>query len=696
MASLILRLIAVTVNLAGAGSAALCLFPPTHRVAGRRPALWSAAWIVTSLLVVYVEILSLGTVGLLRPFPLAAGNALLAGICLPFAWKGRHALRRVLRNATGGARGKGVRQLVLFCVLLTLFVDLATTLPAGEFLSYRVVNVRNMIQEASTAVMDPVLWPSWPPATSTRGMEAILSFFFLYGFAREGTVLFGAAAAAILYFALRASVGQRRWSDLIFCTLITIGALQDNLRNAGDDLMIASLTLFLLLPVLAVRRRNGRAVRMLPWLPAAAAVALLLSFKSTAILYAAVGLGAWLSLERSFPIRRTAKILFVALPLGLYFYVTAWFETGNPVFPFRVAAHGIEVFAGRTMGVAGTTVFGNLDGDLPRCLLLALVRGLGPGGILALLLFGTFAARLIAARVSRASRPEAARDPALLKGRRSALILSGVLLVTLAAAFATPCSDNAGAGIHGSLLAGGSLRFAFPFLLTLAGAAGTWLSENVPAGPGKAWVAGGAALCLVNLFWADAVALVNAPGNAFPYMASIVRSFSNARLLLVTIVIAAVAAIIARRPTAAVIAAWLAGALVLFHAGWPCSLAWSPQFKQVGTPTIAFDVLSELAGRDRAISVYHLPGHTLATGLEYLLDADFDEIQSASDPSEAPRHDLLVFGVDGLDRAGGATGRARPRLSWDYMSAVRLPDGFHPVLEDPYFRIFERTGTRRD
>ncbi|HXI03492.1 MAG TPA: hypothetical protein VNI57_09985, partial [Candidatus Saccharimonadales bacterium] len=416
MASVILRLIAVTVNLAGAGSAALCLFPATHRIAGRRPALWSAAWIVTSLLVVYVEVISLGTVGLLRPIPLAAANALLAGICLPFAWKGRHALKRVLRNATGGARGKGVRRLVLFCVLLTLFVDLATTLPAGEFLSYRVVNVRNMIQEASTAAMDPVLWPSWPPAPSTRGMEAILSFFFLYGLAREGTVLFGAAAAAILYFALRASVGQRRWSDLIFCALITLGAVQENIRDAGDDLMIASLALFLLLPVLAVRRRNGRAVRMLPWLPAAGAVALLLSLKSTAILYAVVGLGAWLSLERSFPIRRTAKILCVALPLGLYFYVAAWFQTGNPVYPFRVAAHGIEIFAGLPMAVAGTTVFGNLDGELPRCLLAGLVRGLGPGGILAVLLLGAFAVRLVAARVARGSRPEAAGDPALLKG----------------------------------------------------------------------------------------------------------------------------------------------------------------------------------------------------------------------------------------------------------------------------------------
>lgn len=615
----------------------------------------------------FVIAVSLGTLGAFSRFPVVF-------VLIAMVWcLGRAGLFQRLKQYAVVLDGlmEG-HSFLKFALLFSVVVILLNPSVGGDSQAYHLPSISYMLHSHSTATFDPdFLYHSsaittWYP----RGFEAVSALFYQLPAGRVWIALFKLFLFSGFYLLLLQECSNRTAASAIFVLLCSMLMVQNDLAGLKNDIAMA-IPLVYASAVVRMPRKFPGGVWTVPM-----ACVLAFAIKASSLLYALPILLLWAWEYRHSFWRQTGCVVGLLIPFGLYFYWVNWIQTGNPLFPFEVALGDWVLFEGRPNHLFDTTIFANVDLNLPILFIRGLLRVVGPGGILAFglailfLCVGFFRQKI---------------------GWKSALIF-----VIWAVAYpATPFSDHNGSDVHNLIYSGNNVRLAFPAILFLfsvvARPFATWMEQSKKRVQLVVWFAGGASL--LNLFWYDAVCFAIKPKNVLAWLAPCVRSFSPSVLIICFFVLVLFCVAIVRSKQRRWMGLAVVSALLIQQAVYPESLTHSVRFKQIGQTSDLFHFLHsdvwDGVRSDLCVAIHSADESSffLCCVNDYLLPRtkQMFYVESVKELREADC--LIVCAKDSFCIDGQLQGH-RYRLSWDFFDENNVPSTYEKVYCDDFYRVY--------
>jgi len=596
---------------------------------------------------------------------------LLIGILL--AWRWFFGLQEYGKAFMQGFSGLPTFKWILLFSLIMLLLSPGV---GDDSQVYHLPNIAYMLNTGSPSDFQPDLL--YRPAAITtyypRGFETICSVFYAFPSARTLIILLKCFLFSGLYFLFLDEGKNRLVAASFFVICLSMQFVRDDLGNLKNDLMMA-IPLVYAATVVCARHPMQSGLWMVP-----IACALALSIKASALLYAAPILLMWLWIYSSQCWKQLACIAGIILPFGLYFYWANWIQTGNPLFPFKIAIGNWTLFAGETGNLIETSIIANLDATLPYFFMRGLLRVAGPGGMLLLV------SLLLIIPVSGLFWR---RDSRYWKQASLLILWTLVFLIT-------PFTDHNGSLTHNQLFSGGTIRMALPAVLLgclmLSRITANWVGDSQGRANVVFWMVAGASL--INLFWYDSICLIAKPENALAAVASVGQTFDLRILGLIILLVGALCAAMVYLKRRWLVAGMIISAACIQQLVYPQSLTYSMRFKQIGQTSNMFQFLSEQNfGRDVHVAIHSEDESSffLACVNDYLLPRAERMHYMESNGSVSNADWIIICAKDSFNLNDRIKGR-QYRISWDFLDEMIVPDGYIEVFLDEFYKVYHKKG----
>jgi hypothetical protein len=563
---------------------------------------------------------------------------------------------------------------LLWFIFVPLIIQIMSPISGGDSLIYHLPNISYFLNSGSTSTFLPefLYRPEAITAYYARGMETLYAFFYQFPASHFSIVVFKWLLFLSFYFILNHTCGSRPVAAALTAFCASLPLINEDLGSLKNDLPLALLLVFT--ATLLTERKKPSGGLLLP----AAAMALVLAIKSSALFYLAPLLFMWVIKER----RRLPAVLIytsaLIVPLGLYFYFVNLIANGSPLFPFGVSAFGITLFPGEPNRLTPTTLLANLDGKLPLYFLRGLLRQAGPAGALLLgIILLTVPVRFIIERFQKKTR--------LIRPVEMGLFLFWGLGFLI-----TPFSDHNGSVIHNQLFSGHTIRMALPTILF-----GLMLFSKVIAhllGESsfrlRVWLYGIFTVSLINILWYDIACLLTKPENAFAALAPIACSFDNLRLSLLFLLIAGACAAVCWRRV--LLLPLLCAGLLVFHLHYPASLTYAMRFKQIGKTSAAFDFLrrNDLC-RNKTVAVHSADeSSAFLASMNDFLSRHANRTIYAEQPGQIHRAELLIVCAKDMNYISDSIRGRNYRASFAFFDTTQISNFLHEIYRDDFYRIY--------
>ncbi|MEI7850701.1 MAG: hypothetical protein WCH86_02605 [Kiritimatiellales bacterium] len=635
------------------------------------PELRLAAVPVLFALILYGLVILPGTFGIFSRLSLSGEALLLILFCHRETIGAGHHVKAFAAGLDAGFRPFPA---LLWFLFVPLVIQIMSPVPGGDSLVYHLPNISYFLKSGSTATFLPELLyrPEAITAYYARGMEALYAFFYQFPASRFSIVIFKWLLFLSFYFILNHTCSSRPVAAALTAFCASLPLIHEDLGSLKNDLPLALLLVFA--SALLTQREKPSGGLLLP----AAAMALALAIKSSALFYVAPLFLMWVIKER----RRLPAVLIytsaLIVPLGLYFYFVNLLANGSPLFPFGVSMFGITFFPGAPNRLTATTLLSNLDHSLPFYFLRGLLRQAGPAGALLLgIMLLTIPFRFILERFCK-------------KTKLISLIELGLLLFWGLGFLITPFSDHNGPVIHNQLFSGNTIRMALPVILLglmlFSKVVAHFLDEQ-PARL-KMWAYAIFVISLINVLWYDLACLLTKPENAFAALAPVACSFNNLKLGLLFLLIAGACAAACWRRI--LLIPLLCAGLLVFHLNYPDSLTHTMRFKQIGKPSAAFDFLRRNASCKNITVAVHSADESSA----FLACMNDVLLRYAGRTVYAERLDnirnagLLIVCAKDTDNISDPVRGRNYQASFDFFDESQINSSLREIYRDDFYRIY--------